>query len=210
MSPMVPSMELWLPLIASRIHLLARCIRPHRAPGNSTSHSPLKTTAATASAWIAAGCMPSWWWEGQSRQMQCAAHVALRFPRLQLVGCSWVGQSSLLPHPQLCPLAQPALVKLFISRVAARQSGIWGTLSAAVGSASSTALGTPEPASGPGMEISPSVKRAALFTADALESVNAAPLLKKYGIKDKRYKARLVNRLRTQYGLQLERGVPHL
>jgi len=61
---------------------------------------------------------------------------------------------------------------------------------------------SPPLCSWPFNEVLPSVKRAALFLADVLESVNATAVLKKHGIQDKKYKARLVQKLRTQYGLQ--------
>lgn len=51
------------------------------------------------------------------------------------------------------------------------------------------------------MRPPPSIVRAALFVADVLASVVDAPFLKKWGIKDKRYKARLVSKLRTQHSL---------
>lgn len=52
------------------------------------------------------------------------------------------------------------------------------------------------------MKIAQSAKRAALFIADLLSTVPLSSFLKKHGIKDKKYKARLVEKLRTQYSLQ--------
>lgn len=46
-----------------------------------------------------------------------------------------------------------------------------------------------------------SVKRAALFVADVLASVALGPFLKKWGIKDKRYGQRLIDRLRSKHSL---------
>jgi len=52
------------------------------------------------------------------------------------------------------------------------------------------------------MKVLPQVKRAALFAADVLSSVDLKPFLKKHGIKDKLYSKRLVDRLRSTYSLQ--------
>lgn len=52
------------------------------------------------------------------------------------------------------------------------------------------------------MKVLPQVKRAALFVADVLSSVNLKPYLKKHNIKDKQYSKRLVDRLRTTFSLQ--------
>lgn len=46
------------------------------------------------------------------------------------------------------------------------------------------------------------VRRAALFVADVLSSVNLAPFLKKHHIKDKRYGWRLIDRLRSKFSLE--------
>ena len=52
------------------------------------------------------------------------------------------------------------------------------------------------------MKVLQSVKRAALFLADVLSSGSFTPQLKKHGIKDRKYKARLEERLRTEYTLE--------
>lgn len=52
------------------------------------------------------------------------------------------------------------------------------------------------------MKVLPQVKRAALFVADVLSTVNLKPYLKKHNIKDKQYSKRLVDRLRTTFSLQ--------
>lgn len=46
-----------------------------------------------------------------------------------------------------------------------------------------------------------SVTRAALFVADVLASVALTPFLKKWGIKDKNYGQRLIDRLRSKHSL---------
>lgn len=51
------------------------------------------------------------------------------------------------------------------------------------------------------MKVLKTVKRAALFLADVLASGPFTSLLKKHGIKDRKYKQRLEERLRTQYTL---------
>lgn len=51
------------------------------------------------------------------------------------------------------------------------------------------------------MKVLQSVKRAALFLADVLSSGSFTAQLKKHGIKDRKYKARLEERLRTEYTL---------
>ena len=51
------------------------------------------------------------------------------------------------------------------------------------------------------MPVLKSVKRAALVCADALSRVSLPPILKAHGIKDKRYGARLIQKLRTQFSL---------
>lgn len=51
------------------------------------------------------------------------------------------------------------------------------------------------------MKITSSVKRAALFVADVLSSVNLRPFLKKHGIKNKLYGKRLIEKLRTSCSL---------
>ena len=51
------------------------------------------------------------------------------------------------------------------------------------------------------MKVLKTVKRAALFLADVLASGPFTSLLKKHGIRDRKYKQRLEERLRTQYTL---------
>jgi len=51
------------------------------------------------------------------------------------------------------------------------------------------------------MKVLQSVKRAALFLADVLSSGSFTAQLKKHGIKDRKYKTRLEERLRTEYTL---------
>lgn len=54
----------------------------------------------------------------------------------------------------------------------------------------------------PSMKTPQTVIRAALFIADVLSSVNLTPYLKKWDIKDKQYGKRLIEKLRTNHGLQ--------
>ena len=51
------------------------------------------------------------------------------------------------------------------------------------------------------MKVLKTVKRAAVFIADVLASVQLAPFLKKHSIKDKTYGKRLIEKLRTTYSL---------
>jgi hypothetical protein len=51
------------------------------------------------------------------------------------------------------------------------------------------------------MPVAKSVKRAALVCADALSGVKWGPVLKKWGIKDKRYGSRLISKLRETFSL---------
>lgn len=51
------------------------------------------------------------------------------------------------------------------------------------------------------MTVTESVKRAALFVADVLRSVNLRPFLKKHNIKNKNYGKRLIDKLSSTYSL---------
>lgn len=51
------------------------------------------------------------------------------------------------------------------------------------------------------MKVLKSVKRAAIFVADVLSSVNLKPFLKKHNIKDKQYGKRLIDKLRSSGSL---------
>lgn len=54
----------------------------------------------------------------------------------------------------------------------------------------------------PRMSVLSGIKRKALLLADVVASIDLRPFLKKHGIKDKRYSARLVEQLRTTFSLQ--------
>jgi hypothetical protein len=62
------------------------------------------------------------------------------------------------------------------------------------------------------MKITDTVKRAALFIADVLSSVDLRPILKKHKIKDKTYASRLAEKLRTTFSLAPapRQGRPHV
>lgn len=56
------------------------------------------------------------------------------------------------------------------------------------------------------MSITATVKRTCLFLADVLSTNDCTSSLKKFGIKDHRYKGRLIDRLSTHYSLDISPG----
>ena len=56
------------------------------------------------------------------------------------------------------------------------------------------------------MSITATVKRTYLFLADVLSTNDCTPSLKRLGIKDHRYKARLIDKLRSGHGLGISAG----